>query len=590
MIPSQLPSLANHLWQSTLFAAVAGFLTLALRKNRAQTRFWLWLAASVKFLIPFSLLVDVGGHLGRHTAPAISAPSLSYVIELASQPFAAQTPLATITAAPASSPVNWVSAVLYAIWTIGFATLVFFWWLRWRRLRAALRTASPVDLPIGIEVRISPAFAEPGVFGVRRPVLLLPAGITDQLTAPQLKAVLAHELCHIRRRDNLATAVHMLVEAVFWFHPLVWWLGARLLAERERACDEEVLRMGNEPEVYAEGILRICELYLESPLPCVAGVTGSHLTKRIEEIMANRTAVSLNITKKAILVVAGIVSLSSPLVVGMIDAPAVRAQSARSTDAKTPKFEVASIKRSTDRSFTGMDLHPGGRLTANAPLTVLVANAYRVKHFQILRRPAWMNSEIYKVEAKAGGSASATEMLLALQALLQDRFKLQIERQTRELGVYALTAGKNGIRRQVYAVGCSTPDISKPPAAPQPGQPPCGRIMITASLGQFRLQGQGVSVADFIERLSNFVDRPVIDRTGYTGKLDVDLEFTPDQLAFARLGGVVTPGEVPAAAPDENSPLSLSTAVRERLGLKLESAKGPVEVLVIDHVERPSAN
>jgi uncharacterized protein (TIGR03435 family) len=84
-------------------------------------------------------------------------------------------------------------------------------------------------------------------------------------------------------------------------------------------------------------------------------------------------------------------------------------------------------------------------------------------------------------------------------------------------------------------------------------------------------------VADF--SLSNFVDCPVIDRTGYTGKLDVDLEFAPDQLAFARLGGVVTPGEAPAAAPDENSPLALFTAMRERLGLKLESAKGPVEVL-----------
>jgi bla regulator protein BlaR1 len=75
--------------------------------------------------------------------------------------------------------------------------------------------------------------------------LLLPAGITDRLTPPQLKAIVAHELCHVRRRDNLATALHMGVEALFWFHPLVWWLGARLMEERERACDEEVLLMGS---------------------------------------------------------------------------------------------------------------------------------------------------------------------------------------------------------------------------------------------------------------------------------------------------------------------------------------------------------
>lgn len=122
---------------------------------------------------------------------------------------------------------------------------------------------------------ISPAFAEPGVFGVRRPVLLLPAGITDRLTPPQLKAIVAHELCHMRRRDNLGTAIHMGVEALFWFHPLVWWLGARLMEEREHACDEEVLLTGSEPQAYAEGILKICELYLESPLPCVPGVTGA---------------------------------------------------------------------------------------------------------------------------------------------------------------------------------------------------------------------------------------------------------------------------------------------------------------------------
>src|SRR6516162_11313492 len=102
MIPSQLQLLANHLWQSTLFAAVAGLLTLALRKNRAQTRYWLWLAASVKFLIPFSLLVDVGSHWGRHVMPAIAPPVLSYVIEQASQPFSAP-PLVTTTGALASS-------------------------------------------------------------------------------------------------------------------------------------------------------------------------------------------------------------------------------------------------------------------------------------------------------------------------------------------------------------------------------------------------------------------------------------------------------------------------------------------------------
>jgi hypothetical protein len=95
------------------------------------------------------------------------------------------------------------SVVLCALWVLGSATLLFSRWQRWRGLRAALRTASPLDLPIGMKALISPAFSEPGVFGVRQPVLLLPVGITDRLTPPQLKAIVAHELCHVRRRDNL---------------------------------------------------------------------------------------------------------------------------------------------------------------------------------------------------------------------------------------------------------------------------------------------------------------------------------------------------------------------------------------------------
>ena len=91
-----------------------------------------------------------------------------------------------------------------------------------------------------------------GVFEFFRPVLLLPEGIAERLMREHLAAIVAHELCHVRSRDNLAAAVHMLVEAIFWFHPLVWWIGRRLVDERERACDEEVLRPGSEPEVYAE--------------------------------------------------------------------------------------------------------------------------------------------------------------------------------------------------------------------------------------------------------------------------------------------------------------------------------------------------
>jgi bla regulator protein blaR1 len=251
MIPSQLVPSANHLWQSTLFAGVAGLLTLFLRKNRAHVRFWLWLMASVKFLLPFSILVAAGGLLGRHTTAAVApsglvtAADFSHLVEQVGEPFTTTVPKFALSGVQRSYT-SAIAAVLIVVWAIGFVTLACRWTLRWRRIRASVRKASPLDLRIALPVKSSPAFGEPGVFGIFRPVLLLPDGIVDCLTAREMESIVAHELCHVRRRDNLASAIHMAVEVVFWFHPLVWWLGARLMEEREQACDEEVLRNGGE--------------------------------------------------------------------------------------------------------------------------------------------------------------------------------------------------------------------------------------------------------------------------------------------------------------------------------------------------------
>src|SRR6185312_12506361 len=165
--------------------------------------------------------------------------------------------------------INWPLITLISVWACGFFAIALMRFRAWRRIRAALRSSTPIDIPAAVEVRSEPGLLEPGVVGIFRPTLLLPEGIVENLTPPQLEAVLAHELAHIRRRDNLTAALHMLVEAIFWFHPLVWWMGSKLVEERERACDEEVVRSGSEPETYAESILKICRHYLESPLACV---------------------------------------------------------------------------------------------------------------------------------------------------------------------------------------------------------------------------------------------------------------------------------------------------------------------------------
>ena len=171
----------------------------------------------------------------------------------------------------------------------------------WLRIQAAVRASTPLQIPAAVEIRSCPDLLEPGVVGLWQPIVLLPEGIVERLTPSQLEAVLAHELWHVRRRDNLFASMHMIVEAVFWFHPLVWWIGARLVEERERACDEGVLSLGSEPRTYADAILNVCKLYVESPLECVAGVTGANLKRRIEAIMTNCTGQGLNRARKLLL-------------------------------------------------------------------------------------------------------------------------------------------------------------------------------------------------------------------------------------------------------------------------------------------------
>lgn len=302
---------AAHIWQSTLFAAVATLLALALRRNQARVRYWIWTVASYKFLIPFSWLVTIG-HLFRWRAAPVTIPSIFLTNLSADMP----------------APDHSLAMALFigAVWSCGFVVVTAGWAREWLRIRAIVRAASPIPLGLPIPVRSTAARLEPGVFGIARPVLLLPEGIAARLTQMQLHAVLAHELCHVRRRDNLTAALHMAVEAIFWFHPLVWWLGVRLIHERERACDEDVLQAGSEAQAYAESILKVCEFYLESPLTCISGITGSDLKKRMERIMRNHIGETMKIHKKLLLWAVGLAALALPVAIGTITAPSLSAQ------------------------------------------------------------------------------------------------------------------------------------------------------------------------------------------------------------------------------------------------------------------------
>lgn len=582
-------ALLNHLWQSTLFVAAAWLLSLALRNNQARTRHWVWLIASVKFLVPFSFLIALGGHLGWSTAPAVRQSAFS-VVEQIGRPLVV--PAAFVSTASAAVPAtkDVLSLVLLAIWVTGCGIVAFSWWMRWRRVRAAVRAGSPLALELSVPVLSSPALLEPGIFGIVRPVLLLPDGITERLRHEQVKAILAHELCHVRRRDNLAAAVHMAVEAIFWFHPLVWWIGARLVEERERACDEEVLRLGNEPQVYAESILQTCRFYLESPLACMSGVTGSDLKKRIVRIMTHRVTHRLTLTTKLVLAAAAALAIAAPVTFGLVNAPQSEAAASTAESAgPKPSFEVASIKpnHSADR-FIDMRMAPGGRFTANnITAKQLIENAYDIRDFQISGGPKWLDSAKYDIVAKAADSPQKDENTLSesernlfanqnrqrLQSLLASRFNLQCHSTTKEGTVYALVLAKNGPKLQ---------------AAP-PGQERSPNRGMRMRPGQ--LDGQSATISFLARALSGQLGRTVVDKTGLTGLYNFTLQWTPDQQQAQMFKGPGAGPEGPDGAPppDASGP-SIFTAVQEQLGLKLESAKGSVEILVIDHVEPPSEN
>jgi beta-lactamase regulating signal transducer with metallopeptidase domain len=311
-------AILDHLWQSTLFTVCAGLLTLILRRNGAHIRYGLWFCASLKFFIPFSLLTLASRSLIHPVVPTYAiAPSTVDAVEHVAQPF-------SFTAVPASlaatAPHSSVTQILLVLWIVGAVTVGLVWFMRGSRLSAALRSAKPLAMSVRLPVPVKSTTSalEPGLVGIWRPILLLPEGIAASLSVREMNAVLAHELCHLRRRDNLTAAVHMLVEAVFWFYPVVWWLGARLIDERERACDESVLASGNEPEAYAQGILKVCRFYVQSQLACAAGVSGADLKKRVVGIMMNRRSTRLSTAKKIILATAGIAALVSPFLAGRL--------------------------------------------------------------------------------------------------------------------------------------------------------------------------------------------------------------------------------------------------------------------------------
>ncbi len=565
----------NHLWQTTIFVACAALLSIALRNNRASVRHWLWFSASAKFLIPFALLTGLGSQIEPAAAPV--APTVIAAAQQVAMPFSEST-----YSAPVPQPFDWTPWLL-AAWALGSLIVLFLRARAWLRVRAIAASSRRVDMGIPVEVRSAPGLLEPGVAGLFRPVLLLPEGIETHLTPQQLETVLNHELCHIRRRDNLLAAIHMVVEGIFWFHPLVWWIGKRLVDERERACDESVVEQGGDPRDYADAIILVCRRYVESPLACVSGVTGADLTKRIELIMTGRSLLHLDWGKKFLLAAAALIAAFVPFLAGI-----ARAQS----DSKA--FEVASIRlQGGDPGTIAVSEVSKGRFAVTENTFRLMVFAFKLPGCRmsvltgeacplISGEPSWMRQERYTIQATTPPGTRdynmsdyiegrADDLYAMVRKLFESRFNLKYHLESRDVSVYRITVTRGGAK-----LPSSQSKMVTMPDGTTARERFFGFRPAPATGGDIILRSRGFSLKDMASVLSDMLNRPVFDRTGIPGEFDFDMPFPPD--------------------PDNHGPgielrgPGLFTAFQEQLGLRLESAKEKMDVIVIDSIDRPSQN
>ncbi len=380
----------------------------------------------------------------------------------------------------------------------------------------------------------------------------------------------------MRRHDNLAALLHMLVEAVFWFHPLVWWIESRIVEEREHACDEAAVLQVGSADTYAESLLKACRFCLESPLPCVPGIAGGNLRRRILRITGSGLLEKLDLKRKALLCFVGLGSLVVPVLLGAAHAAprppgassSTGAQGQSAADAgETEKFEVVSIRPSNPNATSGGSwLQPDGIQERGTVLSILVKEAYKIESGkQLVGFPQGFDSQHYDVDAKMSEQAAekwrnlpTKQRYAALapmyRAMLADRCQMRAHYEDKEQPIYELVIAKAGIKMKR-----STDN-----------EPSTYR-----SLDHTHDAATGAPGNKMVNHIPVY-DRVIVDKTGLgEEKYDFDLQWSR---------GDEQPGD-----PAEGRP-TIFKALEEQLGLKLIPAKGPVRSLVVDHIERPSPN
>ena len=574
-------ALLHFIWQGSVLALFLWIVRMIAPPSAARLRYKV--ASLIMLTMPIALIVTATWNSRSDPGRAATAPRL-----LTQAP--AHTPQQAVYYAPTSSaPHAGISGWAVCIWMIGVLLLSARAAGGWMGVRKLKHGVSPADaeledivgrlqrrLRVSAPVRLctSAAVRVPTAIGWLRPYILLPVTALTGLSEAQIAAILAHELAHISRRDYLLNIFQTAVETLLFYHPAVWWVGRQMRFEREHCCDDMAVAVCGSAFEYASALAEMEQIRDRIPAPALAA-TGGDLLGRIRRVLGredHRSRSSGGIAAAAL-------ALSiATAVVSLYGAP----------QEAPPAFEVASIKRNIGgehinyrRPFPTLHVE-GSTLKDN------VIAAYQVHDFQVTGGPGWIDSDLYDINAKAEshpvpGQQFVTLQRRRLQTLLRDRFHLTIHRETKELPLYELTVAKGGPKLQPSTcIQRLTGDTAVAPG--KTGSDYCG----ATGIGRSRIQGRGVSMAFLSDILSTPLGRTIADKTGITGEFDIQLTYTPVAPSVPS-PDAVPPGRADGAAAPDRDP-DIFTALQEQLGLKLNSGRGPVEVLVIDHVERPSEN
>lgn len=592
-------------------------LRLTRRRSASVRHLVLATAFGVLFALPWATLLVPTVHVD------LATPIFDEYVSLPLQGVAIEplTPPESVMPRSSQQPTLPRNQLLAAVWVIGVVVCAVPLLVGAAQVRRLRHTALPwiagqamIDelgdqggLRKAITVVRHEALAAPATSGLQRHTILFPIEAVTW-ASEDLRRAAIHEIEHVCRRDCFVNALARTVCAMYWFHPLIWVAWQRLGLEAERACDDAVLRRA-EPTVYADQLVTLASRQLRRTRhPLLAMANRRDLTCRVAAILDQRqhrgyvgraatTAICAGACVLAVIISPlRAVDRSSGIVEERFERVGLFAPGDSAQRSSRPRFAVASIKSAKGDGPLNFGIQGGRFIATNVPVKLLIQRAYSAPNKgllpgQIIGGASWIDSSRFDIEATPEVDVRAMtpdQLMGMIQSLLEERFQLRTHRESREMPVFYLVVADRGPKMKLSADQTPpTRQVTPPPADATPGVPPRGsaRVIPSASGATSILTLVGIAIpvssSDLQPTLTNFLQsysgRPVLDKTGLTGLYDFRLRFVPDGIS-------------PGAAGLDVDAESFFTAVEGQLGLRLQTARGPAEVMVIDSIELPTAN